>query len=111
MEKNDLLNKHMTLVYQNIKPNLELKLFVSGQLTFLLEKCPMTCSLTAKIVDLEDRYLVQLNLGTERELLFASGENEVIASALDSAISDLSAQMKYWNKSEKLETTVDFEMF
>lgn len=111
MEKSSIPNKNMTLVYQNIEPNLELKLFVSGQLTFLMERCPNSCSLTAKIVDLDDRYLVQINLATAKDLLFASGENEVIAAALDSAINDLSAQMKYWNKGEKHETIVDFEIF
>lgn len=101
----------MTLVYQNIEPNLELKLFVSGQLTFLLEKCPNNCNLTAKIADLEDRYLVQINLASEKDLLFATGEDEVIATALDSAISDLTAQMRYWNRSQNLENTIDFEAF
>lgn len=111
MERVNVPNKNMTLVYQNLEPNLELKLFVSGQLTFLLEKCPNNCSLTAKIADLDDRYLVQLNLATEKDLLFASGEDEVIASALDSAISDLSAQIRFWNRGHSYESQVDFEMF
>lgn len=115
MERASVPNKNMTLVYQNLEPNLELKLFVSGQLTFLLEKCPTNCSLTAKIADLDDRYLVQLNLATEKDLLFASGEDEVVASALDSAISDLTAQMRFWNRDpsreHSYESQVDFEMF
>jgi hypothetical protein len=111
MEKNNLPNKNMTLVYQNIEPNLELKLFVSGQLTYLLEKCPDNCSLTAKIVDLDDRYLVQLNLASERDLLFASGEDEVISAALDAAITDLNSQMKYWSKDSNYGTNVDFEVY
>ncbi|WP_413287605.1 hypothetical protein [Bdellovibrio sp. HCB337] len=111
MERGKIPNKNMTLVYQNIEPNLELKLFVSGQLTFLLEKCPNNCNLTAKIVDLDDRYLVQLNLASERDLLFATGEDEVIASALDSAITDLTAQMRYWERGQNYGTTVDFEVF
>lgn len=111
MEKINIPNKNMTLVYQNIEPNLELKLFVSGQLTFLLEKCPNNCNLTAKIVDLEDRYLVQLNLASERALLFAAGEDEVVASALDSAITDMTSQMKFWSKDRNYETTIDFETF
>jgi hypothetical protein len=105
------MNKNMTLVYQNIEPNLELKLFVSGQLTFLLEKCPNGCSLSAKIVDLDDRYLVQLNLTTDRDLLFASGEDEVIAAALDSAVNDLTDQMRYWSKSGKYDSTLDIDIF
>lgn len=112
MEKTSVIpNKNMTLIYQNLEPNLELKLFVSGQLTFLLEKCPNNCSLTAKIVDLEDRYLVQLNLVSERDLLFASGEDEVVAAALDTAITELSEQMRYWNKSRGYDSTIDFELF
>ncbi len=108
MESPSLPNKNMTLIYQNINPNLELKLFISGQLTFLLEKCPNNSNLTAKIVDLEDRYLVQLNLASERNLLFSSGEDEVIAAALDSAITDLNIQMKYRDKNEKYEMSIDF---
>lgn len=112
MEKTSVVpNKNMTLIYQNLEPNLELKLFVSGQLTFLLEKCPNNCSLTAKIVDLDDRYLVQLNLASERDLLFASGEDEVVAAALDTAITELSAQMRYWNKGRGYDATIDFELF
>lgn len=101
----------MTLVYQNIEPNLELKLFVSGQLTFLLEKCPSNCNLTAKIVDLDDRYLVQLNLSSETALIFSTGEDQVIASALDSAITEMASQMKFWHKGPRYETTIDFETF
>lgn len=112
MEKASVVpNKNMTLIYQNLEPNLELKLFVSGQLTFLLEKCPNNCSLTAKIVDLDDRYLVQLNLASERDLLFASGEDEVVAAALDAAISDLSAQIRFWNKGPAYDTGIDLEIF
>ncbi len=112
MEKASAIpNKNMTLIYQNLEPNLELKLFVSGQLTFLLEKCPNNCSLTAKIVDLDDRYLVQLNLATERDLLFATGEDEIVAVALDAAISDLSAQIRFWNKSPTYERSIDLEIF
>ena len=111
MEKASVPNKNLTLVYQNIQPNLELKLFVSGQLTLLLEKCPNNCNLTAKIVDLDDRYLVQLNLASERDLLFAAGEDEVVAAALDSAISDLNSQIRFWNKGHSYETTIDFEVF
>jgi hypothetical protein len=112
MEKTSVIpNKNMTLIYQNLEPNLELKLFVSGQLTFLLEKCPNNCSLTAKIVDLDDRYLVQLNLASEKDLLFASGEDEVVAAALDAAISDLAAQMRFWNKSHSYDTSMDLEIF
>jgi hypothetical protein len=109
--ENNIANKNMTLVYQNIDPNLELKLFVSGQLTLLLEKCPNNCSLTAKITDLDDRYLVRLNLASERDLLFASGEDEIIAAALDSAISDLNEQIRYWNKDERSKTMADFDFF
>ncbi len=112
MEKTSMIpNKNMTLIYQNLEPNLELKLFVSGQLTFLLEKCPNNCSLTAKIVDLDDRYLVQLNLASEKDLLFASGEDEVVAAALDAAISDLSAQMRFWSQSHSYDTSMDLEIF
>jgi len=111
METNNVANKNMTLVYQNIEPNLELKLFVSGQLSFLLEKCPDNCNLTAKIVDLQDRYLVQLNLASEKDLLFAAREDEVIASALDSAITDLTSQMRYWSKGRSYEPMIDFEVF
>jgi len=107
---NNMANKNLTLVYQNLEPNLELKLFVSGQLTYILEKCPNNSNLTAKIVDLGDRYAVKLNLATERDLLFASGEDEVIAAALDTAVTDLNAQMRFWNRS-LLDTNVDFEHF
>ena len=110
MERANIPNKNLTLIYQNLEPNLELKLFVSGQLTYLLEKCPNNSNLTAKIVDLDDRYLVQLNLASERDLLFASGEDEVIAAALDSAIGDLTDQMRFWSKG-RAETTVDYELF
>lgn len=111
MVRTDVPSKNMTLIYQNMEPNLELKLFVSGQLTFLLEKCPNHSSLTGKIVDLEDRYLVQLNLTSDRDLLYASGEDEVVAVALDAAISDLLAQMKHWSRRHNLETTIDFDVF
>lgn len=110
MDQAKIANKNLTLVYQNLEPNLELKLFVSGQLTYLLEKCPNNSNLTAKIVDLDDRYLVQLNLVTEKDLLFASGEDEIIASALDSALSDLSAQMRFWNKAS-VENPMDYGLF
>jgi ribosome-associated translation inhibitor RaiA len=109
MERAKTANKNLTLVYQNLEPNLELKLFVSGQLTYLLEKCPNNSNLTAKIVDLEDRYMVQLNLVTDKDLLFATGEDEVIAAALDSAVSELSAQMRFYKSS--IETTLDFELY
>jgi hypothetical protein len=111
MAKANLPNKNLTLVYQNIEPNLELKLFVSSQLMYLLEKCPNHSNLTAKIVDLQDRFLVQLNLASERDLLFASGEDEVIAGALDGAITDLSDQMKYWSKHRSDEVVLDYEQF
>jgi hypothetical protein len=62
-------------------------------------------------VDLDDRFLVRLNLASERDLLFASGEDEVIAVALESAISDLSAQMRYWKNGGNYESTIDFEVF
>jgi ribosome-associated translation inhibitor RaiA len=103
-------NKNLTLVYQNLQPNLELKLFVSGQLTYLLEKCPSNSNLTAKITDLEDRYMVQLNLVTDKDLLFATGEDEVVAAALDTAVSELSEQMRFWNRGH-VETAFDAELF
>jgi ribosome-associated translation inhibitor RaiA len=105
-----MANKNLTLVYQNIEPNLELKLFVSGQLTYLLEKCPNNSNLTAKIVDRKDGYLVQINLATESDLFFASGEDEVVAAALDSAISELSVQLRYANRGTT-STTYDYELF
>lgn len=111
MVKPNVPNKNLTLVYQNLEPNLELKLFVSSQLMYLLEKCPNQSNLTAKIADLQDRFVVQLNLTTERDLLFASGEDEVIAGALDGAITDLSDQMKYWNKTRTDEVVLDYEQF
>jgi ribosome-associated translation inhibitor RaiA len=111
MAKANVPNKNLTLVYQSIEPNLELKLFVSSQLMYLLEKCPNHSNLTAKIADLQDRFLVQLNLTTEKDLLFASGEDEVIAGALDGAITDLADQMKYWNKHRADEVVLDYEQF
>lgn len=117
MGRVSMANKNLTLVYQNLEPNLELKLFVSSQLTYLLEKCPNNSNLTAKFADLGDRYVVKLNLTTERDLLFASGEDEVIAAALDTAVSDLNEQMSFWNRNtvdgnvSKFDTNVEFELF
>lgn len=118
MARVSMANKNLTLVYQNLEPNLELKLFVSSQLTYMLEKCPNNSNLTAKFSDLGDHYEVKLNLATERDLLFASGEDEVIAAALDAAVSDLCAQMLFWNRNtldgnvgNKFDTNVEFELF
>jgi ribosome-associated translation inhibitor RaiA len=110
MERPKMSNKNLNLVYQNLQPNLELKIFVSGQLTYLLEKCPHNSNLTAKIMDLENNYRVQLSLATDRDLLFATGEDEVIAAALDIAVTDLSAQMRFWNRGSA-ETSFDHELF
>jgi ribosome-associated translation inhibitor RaiA len=111
MAKASLPSKNLTLVYQNIEPNLELKLFVSSQLMYLLEKCPNHSNLTVKIADLQDHFLVQFSLNTEADLLFATGEDEVIAGALDGAITDLSDQMKYWKKSRADDVVLDYEQF
>jgi len=110
MGTNKVASKNLSLIYQNIEPNLELKLFVSGQLTYLLEKCPNSSSLSAKIVDLENHYLVQLNLVTDRDLLFAHGEDEVIASALDSAVAELTSQLIDWNQ-KAMDADYDYENF
>jgi hypothetical protein len=111
MRKANLPTKNLTLVYQNIEPNLELKLFVSTQLMYLLEKCPNESNLTAKIADLQDHFMVQLSLNTEQDLLFATGEDEVIAGALDGAITDLGDQMKYWKKTRTEDVVLDYEQF
>ena len=122
MGRVSMANKNLTLVYQNLEPNLELKIFVSSQLTYMLEKCPNNSNLTAKFSDMGDHYAVKLNLATERDLLFASGEDEVIAAALDSAVSDLSAMLnakeQLWNRNQsggiagnKFDTNVEFELF
>lgn len=99
MPVNDFVpNKNLTLIYKNIEPNLELKLFISGQLTLLLEKCPNNCHLTAKLADLEDHYHVQLGLMTPVEKIFSTGDDDVIAGALEKAMEDLQDQMHVWKK-------------
>ena len=77
----------------------------------LLDKCPNNSNLTAKIADLGDHYLVQLNLVTTNDLLFAAGEDGVIASALDSAVEEMTSQIRFWSGNTAMDASIDYEIF